>query len=320
MVWMLLVVLLSFLLPWADCKEYETHQSKINKEWKYGEGGPAQWQRQGHPKCGGKTQSPINIVKGDALEKSNEARFKYENIAEEIKDGELHNNGHSIHFSSDIHDISVTGGHFKKNRFNVDQWHWHVGSEDGKGSEHTFDGQKFPMELHIVLHNQDKYKEFVKAKDKDYGVAVISFVYEVKPDDNGGLEQVVEALPQVKKPSPDKYISLNSSVTLKQFLPRNGFSGRYYHYEGSLTTPECDQKVTWTLFPDPIPVSEKQLNAFRALETFGGRKMVDNNRPVQEIHERKVNFVKAASGADNLQVAAVWMSTIVLVFNIKCMS
>ena len=33
----------------------------------------------------------------------------------------------------------------------------------------------------------------------------------------------------------------------------------YYRYNGSLTTPDCQQVVTWTVFKDAVKISQSQV-------------------------------------------------------------
>lgn len=48
-------------------------------------------------------------------------------------------------------------------------------------------------------------------------------------------------------------------VSLDMFiLPQENMS-RYFRYSGSLTTPNCSEAVTWTLFESTIPLSRKQV-------------------------------------------------------------
>jgi carbonic anhydrase len=48
---------------------------------------------------------------------------------------------------------------------------------------------------------------------------------------------------------------------------------------GSLTTPPCSENVQWYLLKTPQEASKEQIMHFR-------KYYVDNERPVQELHDR----------------------------------
>ena len=52
-------------------------------------------------------------------------------------------------------------------------------------------------------------------------------------------------------------VNLPSLITL---LPAN--KKDFYRYNGSLTTPLCNEAVVWTVFDSPIKVSQQQVNSF----------------------------------------------------------
>lgn len=46
------------------------------------------------------------------------------------------------------------------------------------GSEHTLNGRRYPMELHIVTYNED-YGSFEAASTMPKGLSVVTFFYDV---------------------------------------------------------------------------------------------------------------------------------------------
>ena len=67
--------------------------------------------------------------------------------------GSIKNNGHTAQL--DVietlpGDVGVLTGGPLDSPYQVLQLHFHWGADDNQGSEHTLDGQSFPMELHIV--------------------------------------------------------------------------------------------------------------------------------------------------------------------------
>ena len=78
------------------------------------------------------------------------------------------------------------------------------------------------------------------------------------------------------------------------FLQNVDFSS-YWNYDGSLTTPPCEEGIKWTIIKDVQPLSNSQLNKIkeRINEPDG------NNRAVQKTY-RNVYYKHAA----NLVVSA----------------
>ena len=86
----------------------------------------------------------------------------------------------------------------------------------------------------------------------------------------------------------------------KDFLPTASRLNRFYRYFGSLTSPNCDEVVVWTVFADPIEVSNEQLASLRNAKYYaqGSSGQMDNNyRPLQPLADRRVR----RSFNDNIQ-------------------
>ena len=152
------------------------------------------------------------------------------------------------------HSIKVTPEHggsitLHGEEFHLLQFHFH-----GK-SEHTVDGKRYDMVAHMV-HQNSKTKQ----------LAVVAIFFE-EGKESEILNQVIG--------------HVGSSVKLdpQELLPTD--SAHYYHYIGSLTTPPCSENVQWYLLKTPRTASAAQISHFRKF-------YVDNERPIQELHDRTV--------------------------------
>lgn len=54
-------------------------------------------------------------------------------------------------------------------------------------------------------------------------------------------------------------ISLDKAIIPKNFLPTNIDS--FYRYQGSLTTPNCNEVVSWTIFSQPAAITKPQVTS-----------------------------------------------------------
>lgn len=66
------------------------------------------------------------------------------------------------------------------------------------------------------------------------------------------------AIYKALSPTPDTKSTLKESRLQDMLLP-NEKMYYYFRYQGSLTTPDCDETVIWTVFKDPIKIHKDQV-------------------------------------------------------------
>lgn len=55
-----------------------------------------------------------------------------------------------------------------------------------------------------------------------------------------------------------------NEISLEDMLPKEEKLVHYFRYQGSLTTPTCDETVIWTVFEEPIKLHKDQVRRPRA--------------------------------------------------------
>jgi carbonic anhydrase len=231
----------------------------VAPEWHYeGAEGPANWGSlsPAFSACGeGRNQSPIDITSATpgataqlrATFPPAELRIAHhEHIADGI------NNGHTIQINYPDAETLTLGGV----AYQLIQYHFH------SPSEHTIDGKRFPMEMHLVH------------KSADERLAVVG-VFIAEGAHNKAFDPVWANLPG-QKGVETHYPAV--TVDVDALLPTARTS---YRYDGSLTTPPCSEGVSWIVMTTPIELSSEQLAAFTHL-------VKDNNRPVQSLNGRTI--------------------------------
>ncbi|XP_075388426.1 carbonic anhydrase 12 [Tenrec ecaudatus] len=239
-----------------------------------------------YPSCGGLLQSPIDLH-GDILQfdaSLQALEFLGYNVSSE-EQLLLTNNGHSVKLNL-IPDMHILG---LQSRYSATQLHLHWGNQNSpQGSEHTVGGRHFAAELHIVHYNSDLYPDVSTASNKSEGLAVLAVLLEMGSF-NPSYDKIFSHLPDVKYKGQEVPIP---GFNIEELLPEK--PSEYYRYRGSLTTPPCHPTVLWTVFRNPVQVSQEQL---LALETAlyctqagdpSPREMVNNFRRVQKFDERLV--------------------------------
>ncbi|XP_014694616.3 carbonic anhydrase 2 [Equus asinus] len=255
----------------------------MSHHWGYGQhNGPEHWHKD-FPIAKGQRQSPVDINTKAAV---HDAALKPLAVHyEQATSRRIVNNGHSFNVEfDDSQDKAVLQGGPLTGTYRLIQFHFHWGSSDGQGSEHTVDKKKYAAELHLV-HWNTKYGDFGKAVQQPDGLAVVGVFLKVggaKP----GLQKVLDVL--------DSITTKGKSADFTNFDPRGLLpeSLDYWTYPGSLTTPPLLECVTWIVLREPISVSSEQLLKFRSLNFNAEGKpeepMVDNWRPAQPLNNRQI--------------------------------
>lgn len=248
--------------------------------WGYGsDNGPCTWCNE-FPIANGKRQSPIDIVPENAEFDQKLANnplivsYRPETKAEAM------NTGKSVKVQA-TQQSEISGGPLE-GTYRLEQFHFHWGADNSRGSEHTINGAMYAAELHLVHYNT-KYGSFGEAANKPDGLAVFGFF--IKPGaKHAGMKELTDstlAAIQEEGGKCNMATDLNMSSLLCSDMTK------YWTYEGSLTTPPLYESVTWIVFQEPIEMSEDQLQAMRKLKC-GSCCIVDNYRPPVALGDRKL--------------------------------
>ena len=129
-------------------------------------------------------------------------------------------------------------------------------------SEHTVDGDRFPVEIHLVHESigGDYLVVAVMLTEGSFHPSLQSCL-NVWPANEGSFEGI-----EVFSPG--------------SLLPQ-GLS--YFHYSGSLTMPPCTENVSWYVLQDHTEAAPAQIHRLKTL-------LNNNYRPVQPLNGRKVKY------------------------------
>lgn len=159
-----------------------------NIKWNYE--GSYYWQEQCNT-CGGDRQSPINIKVSDVINEDHMAPMRFIDY-EGTLEGDLANDGHVLKFTPAFETVDfhskLSHGQLP-NQYKLAELHFHWGSTNQQGSEHSINGQTFPMEMHLVHYNE-KYSNINDALDSgdDDALAVVAIMYHIGKDSNSALD------------------------------------------------------------------------------------------------------------------------------------
>ena len=221
--------------------------------------------------CGGNRQSPINIVHPAWSPDCTPLVLHHWG---ERYEGSFNNNGHSIQFNPKETKATVTT---QRGTYTVQHFHFHWGRRDSEGSEHQVDGSKYSAEMH-----------FVPTKNGEKDIAVIDYysVFAVLFNADPYASTYSRPWNRINLKTLRKYgSSIKRKITFEDFLPCNM---DYYHYQGSLTTPDCNETVQWYVLQTPVTVPSGFLQQLRKVQNEHGNKVSFNFRDPQPVNNRDI--------------------------------
>ncbi len=234
-------------------KQEETTAHEEKQHWTYeGETGPEHWAEiEKNSDCEGKSQSPINIIDAEAEVDASLLPLAI-SYSTDVQIHDVTNNGHSIQYNFEKGDYITLGDE----KYELKQIHFH------ESSEHTINGVRYPVEMHLVHMNATNQ------------IAVLS-VLGIEGDSSDTYTFLEKYLPIQKGETK----VINSTFDLNKKLPENK---DYYTYSGSLTTPPCTENVSWFVFKNPISVTVEQVKLLKDLMP------INNYRDEQPLNDRVV--------------------------------
>ncbi|KAL0336925.1 UNVERIFIED_CONTAM: Alpha carbonic anhydrase 7 [Sesamum calycinum] len=256
--------LLIVLFVLAGAKSIDAQEVDDEREFEYAansDKGPRKWgeiKKEWAACNNGSLQSPIDMSNERVrmISRSEKRSYRAANAT-------VRNRGHDIQMQwfGDAGSIFINGTEYP-----LRSAHWH------SPSEHTINGRRYDLELHLVHLTTDP-----NVKNK---IAVIGVFYKIgKPNQFLSKVLMTNIRSMIDKKDEEKILGKTDPEDIKIR------SKRYYRYIGSLTVPPCTEGVIWTINKKVKTVSRDQVKLLReAVHDYAE----ENARPLQPKHNRDV--------------------------------
>uniref|UniRef100_A0A8C2AT50 protein-tyrosine-phosphatase n=1 Tax=Cyprinus carpio TaxID=7962 RepID=A0A8C2AT50_CYPCA len=216
-----------------------------------------------YPVCGNARQSPIDIS-----EEFTQVRVQYQNLQLEnwdqptTKSTTITNDGKTVIISLNGQYFISGGG--LRSRFKVGRimFHWGRCNTTSDGSEHSLNGNSFPLEMQIYCFDDEEFESIDEAISSSGKITAVAVLFEVT------FSQTHLHINSYLQPFYHNDLVCNplEAFSLLALLPQS--TEKYFMYNGSLTAPPCSENVEWIVFKNTVAISETQLEVFCEVMTI----------------------------------------------------
>ncbi|CDW77350.1 UNKNOWN [Stylonychia lemnae] len=247
----------------------------------------------------GKSQSPVDIPVDNISGSSINSKYFRSNKLLDIMVSQksmsnitLQDNIYTYQYSFSDGYLAFWDENDSLQTFQLLQFHVHA------PSEHTFNGQYYDVEVHFVHKHTTENR-----------LVAFSVLFDTKAGGDKENEFIKSMSVGAQNQS---VISTLPAMNLFKKLDMN----QLYHYEGSLTTPPCNEIVSWIIVHDPQQISSAQVKAFndkwKNNQTFAAGK--GNNRGIQNLNQRLIYKKDDPRASNGVNLIASILPLFVLLF------